>query len=177
MDWSQVAATVVAILTPLMAFVTTAGKKVAEELGKKSGEAIADKAVAMYQLVKSKFQEDDDKKAQRILQKFEENPKAFRSSLAEYIAQKAGVDKHFGEVLELLVQDTRSALFQCLRDKFTNEDLRQIFFRLEIGWNDLIGPEAPRIAKAMSLIEYIETRERLPDLIAVMWEVNPRMNC
>lgn len=177
MDWSQVAATVVAILAPLIPFITTVGEKAAEELGKKSGEAIADRAVAIYQFVKGKFQEDGDEKAQQALQEFEVNPQAFQITIIEYIAQKADKDKQFGESLELFVQDIRPVLFQCLRDRFTNEDLRQIYFLLGIGWNDLIGPEAPRMAKAMALVEYIEARKRLPDLIAVMWKVNPQMNC
>jgi hypothetical protein len=56
-------------------------------------------------------------------------------------------------------------------------DLKQVYFRLGIGWNDLIGEPATRSEKAIALIEHIQVRERVPDLIKAMWVVYPGLRC
>lgn len=55
-----------------------------------------------------------------------------------------------------------------LADKLTNNDLNEVYFRLGVGIDELV-----RRAKARAIIEYAETRTRLPELVQNMWLVNP----
>lgn len=173
MDWSQVAAVAVAVLTPLSPYLAKAGEEVAKEVGK----AVFEKGKAIHFAIRRKFEDDQDEQAQQTLALFERRPETARETLVAQLTQKAEGDTVFAEALSRLVGDARNILFRCLREKFQTRDLKEVYFRMGIGWNDLTGEMAARTEKAMALIEYIETRERLPELIAVMWEVYPGLKC
>ncbi len=67
------------------------------------------------------------------------------------------------------------ALLQCLETRFLMPDLKKICFILGVDWDNLRGDN--KTEKIISLIEFFKTRERVPDLVAMMQEVHPGLEC
>ena len=68
-------------------------------------------------------------------------------------------------------ESMRVKLLEILKTRFDAEGLREIAFRLGIDYDDLRGES--KTAKAVSLIEYLVHRERLPELVRVGRELRP----
>jgi hypothetical protein len=173
MDSTQLATIAVAILAPLSPYLAKAGEKVAEEVGK----AIFEQGQALWSAIRLKFARDHDDEAQRTMSRFAERPAAASEALVAQVASKAESDPDFRETLDELVDETRTTLFDCLQERFRRQDLKQVYFLLGIGWDDLTGEMASRSEKAMALIEYVESRGILPELVSAMWRVFLGLRC
>ena len=173
MGMEQTAAIIVAILTPLSPYLIKAGEAVAGEAGK----AIFNQVKTLYEIVHTRFEENNDQPGQHAMDELKENPEAVRELLSEHIVAEAKADPEFAQALSAQVEDLRILLFECLERKFRTEDLEEIYFRMGIGWDDLAGGEVGRRRKAMALIEYVEIKEKVPELIAAMWKVYPGLKC
>ena len=97
--------------------------------------------------------------------------------LQEHITQLAESDPAFAKTLSTKVDDLCEFLFECLQEKFQSLDLKEIYFRLGIGWDDLVGEKAGKSEKVMALIERVKVRERMPELVMAMWQVYPGLKC
>jgi hypothetical protein len=65
----------------------------------------------------------------------------------------------------------RRELFEILRNRFDEEELRTLCFGLSIDYDDL--PSEGRSAKARELIAYMERHDRLDRLVQVLGEIRP----
>jgi len=173
MDTTQISLIAVSVLTPLAPYLIKVGESIAQEVGK----AIFGQAKALYTTLKKKFEQAGDEPAQNTLEMLYKASDDQRQQLVDHIVQQAQNDTAFAHALETQVNDISTLLFECLQNKFLLSDLKQVYFRLGIGWNDLIGEPATRSEKAIALIEHIRARERVPDLIKVMWIVFPGLKC
>ncbi len=100
-DWSQVAASAVAVLIPLAPYLQKAGEEVAKEVGK----AVWAKGSAVYRVIRARFEKDKDDKGQATLKLFLNDPHTFEEALARLVVQRAQVDPAFGKQLHGLLQD------------------------------------------------------------------------
>ena len=110
MDWSQVALKAAAILAPLLPYLVKAGEKAAEEAGKKFGIVAWEKAVSLYETIRSKFK--GDPYAEETLRRAAERPEAKGRSAAlqDVLAEKAEEDPDFGNELARLAEEVQSSL-------------------------------------------------------------------
>lgn len=173
MDPTQLSLVAVTVLTPLTPYLVKAGETLSAEVGK----AIFVQAKTLYSTIKKKFEQTGDEQSRTTLETLDKASDAEKQQLAERIVQQAQSDSAFAQALSAQVSDLNTLLFECLQNKFLLTDLKQVYFRLSIGWNDLIGEPAPRNEKAMALIEHIQARERVPDLVKAMWAVYPGLRC
>ncbi len=173
MDSTQISLIAVSVLTPLAPYLIKVGETIAQEIGK----AIFGQAKDLYTALKKKFDQVGDVQAQTVLEILDKASDVQRQQLVNHIVQQAQNDAAFAHALEIQVNEISTLLFECLQNKFMLSDLKQVYFRLGIGWNDLIGEPATRSEKAIALIEHIQVRERVPDLIKAMWVVYPGLRC
>lgn len=173
MNYNQLASIIVAILTPLSPYLAKAGEAVAEEVGK----AVFTQGKSLYTTLREKFEQDNDHSAKQALDHLDKSPSEAQSILREHIVKQAETDPEFATDLSSQVEGLREVLFECLKNKFRSQDLEELYFRLGIGWNDLAGGVVGRHQKAMALIQYVEFRDRMADLISAMWKVYPGLKC
>lgn len=173
MDPTQLSLVAVTVLTPLMPYLVKAGEALAQEVGK----AVFTQAKALYTTIRKKFEQTSDTQAKLMLETLDKATDAEKQQLAERIVQQAQQDSAFAQALSAEVEALNTLLFECLQKKFLMRDLKQVYFRLGIGWDDLTGEMAGRDVKAMELITHIQVRERIPDLIKAMWAVYPGLRC
>lgn len=173
MDPTQMSVITVTILTALSPYLFKAGEAVAQEAGK----AVFAQAKALYATLKKKFEQTDDVQAQIALETLGESSEGDKQQLVEHITHQAHEDTLFAQKLSTQIDDLNTLLFECLQKRFLVRDLKQVYFRLGIGWDDLVGEIAGRDQKAIALIEHIQARERVPDLINAMWAVYPDLQC
>lgn len=173
MDSTQASLIAITILTPLAPYLVKAGEALAQEVGK----AVFAQAKTLYTTIRRKFEQTDDVQAKITLEMLDKASDAEKQQLVEAIVQQAQSDVTFDQVLTAQVDDLNALLFECLQKKFLIRDLKQVYFRLGIGWDDLIGEMAGRDVKVMELINHVQTRERIPDLIKAMWAVYPGLRC
>ena len=64
-----------------------------------------------------------------------------------------------------------SRLKQSLVDSFSLEELKGLCFRLAVSYDELAGETLG--AKAQTLLEYLERRDRLPELVELLQEERP----
>ncbi len=170
MDLITIVGTAVAFLRPLAPYLRKASESLASEVGK----ATFKKGQKMYETMHKKAEHDQDKETQEALTLLGQEPDTV---LRERILRLAESDPAFASALSSQVEDLCEFLFECLQHKFLPADLKQIYFRLDIGWDDLIGGIAGKAEKVMALIEYVKTRERMPELVMAMWKVYPGLKC
>lgn len=173
MDPTQLSLIAVTVLTPLVPYLIKTGEAIAGEIGK----AVFTQAKTLYTTIRKKFEQSGDVQAKITLETLDKASDAEKQQLAERIVQQAQSDAAFAQALAAQVNDLSTLLFECLQNKFLVRDLKQVYFRLGIGWDDLTGEIAGRDVKAMELITHIKARERVPDLIKVMWVVYPGLLC
>jgi len=173
MDPMQASLIAVTILTPLTPYLVKAGEALAQEVGK----AVFVQAKALYTTIHKKFEQTGEVQAKITLETLDKASDAEKQQLADRIVQQAQSDAAFAQALAAQVEDLNALLFECLQKKFLVRDLKQVHFRLGIGWDDLIGEMAGRDVKVMELINHIQARERVPDLIKAMWAVYPGLRC
>ncbi|MFC1976135.1 hypothetical protein ACFLXQ_07035 [Chloroflexota bacterium] len=91
MTWIAIATTVIGLLAP---FAVKAG----EEVAKKMGEDV-------YNALKKRFQKDDDKRAQKALENYMEEPDLYKDALGTVLTQKAETSPDdFGALLKTLAE-------------------------------------------------------------------------
>ena len=173
MDPAQLSIIAVTALSPITPYLVKAGEALAQEVGK----AVFTQAKTLYSTLRKKFEQTGDVQAKTTLETLDRASDAEKQQLVKRIVQQVQSDTAFAQTLSSQVSDLSTLLFECLQNKFLLQDLKQVYFRLGIGWNDLIGEPATRTEKAMSLIEYVRIRERIPDLIKAMWAVYPGLRC
>ena len=67
--------------------------------------------------------------------------------------------------LDLPIFDEETLERQILiKAEFLAQDLRKLYFLMDVGYDDLAGSEAGIRSKAIALIEYAQKRRRLPEL-------------
>ena len=74
-------------------------------------------------------------------------------------------------VRRLQSNNLRVSLLEILKARLNKEELGEVAFRLGIDYDDLRGES--KTAKAISLIEHLAHRERLPELVQVGKELRP----
>lgn len=173
MDLQTIIGTVVAFLTPLSPYLTKAGESLASEIGK----ATLKKGQELYGTLCKKAEQEKDKQTQQALALLGKEPQNMLPVLQERLAHLAESDPAFAQALSTQVDELCEFLFECLQKKFLPADLKQIYFRLDIGWDDLVGEKAGKSEKVMSLIEHVRARERMPELVMAMWQVYPGLKC
>jgi hypothetical protein len=173
MDLRQLSQIAVTILTPLSPYLVKAGEALAKEVGKE----VFTRSKNLYATIRDRFQQAGNAQAQSTLESLDKATETEKEQLVKTIVQQAENDAEFAQALSSQVEDMRTLLFDCLQDKFLVRDLKQVYFRLGLGWDDLVGGIASRDEKAMALIEYVNTRDRVPDLIETMWAVYPGLRC
>ena len=62
---------------------------------------------------------------------------------------------------------------RALDDHFSEGELRMLVAELDYEWENLSG--ASRAERALDLVEAMERRDRLGDLVAAMRQARPRM--
>jgi predicted ArsR family transcriptional regulator len=173
MDLKQLSQIAVAILTPLSPYLVKAG----EAFAKGVGEEVFTRSKNLYTTIRGGFQQTGNTQAQNTLEQLDKASPTEKEQLIQNIVQRSEEDAEFARALTSQVEDMRTLLFDCLRDKFLVRDLKQVYFRLGIGWDDLVGGVVSRDEKAIALIEYVNARNRVPELIEAMWTVYPGLHC
>ncbi len=173
MDANQVSGIAIAILTPLAPYLKKVGEAVASEVGK----TVFAKGKAIYDTIRKKIEQDNDKPVQQALEALDKNPALSQPLLLKRIAEMAESDVAFAGALSAQVEDLRVYLLECLKERFSTQELKEIYFRLGIDWNEFVGDTAGRSEKMMALIEHVNRKGNMPDLIAAMWQVYPGLNC
>jgi hypothetical protein len=172
-NYNQLASVIVAILTPLSPYLAKAGEAVAEEVGK----AIFTQASLLYTTLRKEFEQDNDQSAKQALQQLDQTPAKAQPILQKHIVKQAESNPDFAIDISSQVENLKILMFECLRNKFRTQDLQELYFRLGIGWDDLAGGVVGRQQKAIALIEYVEFRDRMAELISAMWKVYPGLKC
>jgi hypothetical protein len=91
MTWIAIATTVIGLLAP---FAVKAG----EEVAKKMGEEV-------YNALKKRFQKNEDKRAQKALENYMEEPDLYKDALNTVLVQKAEASPDdFGAFLKTLAE-------------------------------------------------------------------------
>jgi hypothetical protein len=68
-------------------------------------------------------------------------------------------------------------LLDCLEKRFLPQDLKKLYFLMNLGYDDLAGGSVGRAEKAMALINYAKARGRLPELFNKMRETVSGLEC
>lgn len=102
-----------------------------------------------------------------------------KNQLKQTLIDKMQNDPEFVDILSGLFDDIQNALIDCLLDRFTNRDLREVYARLGIGFEDLVaGTLAGKFDKINALIEHLKVEDDgIVKLIAVMQKVRPKIDC
>lgn len=132
--------------------------------------------VEIYKIVRDRLKKINDRKIQDALTQFETlgDQESFISSLQESATSNKDTGADFLGILD----DVQNKLMDCLLERFTDRDLREVYVRLGISYDELVtGTLASKADKANALIIHLRADNRLPDLIAVMWKVRPGVSC
>ena len=173
MDLNQVIGIALAILAPLSPYLKRTGEVIASEIGK----SVYDQSKSLYETISRKLYNENDVNAQTTLDNLSLDDHQTQASLKNAIIQLAESDLEFKEALETQVYELRVILLDCLQQKFSESEVRQIYFRLGIRWNQFTGNIGGQSDKVLPLIEYLESEGKLPNLIKVMWQVRPGLSC
>ncbi len=149
------------------------GQEAAKEIGKGAGKGIVTAARELVEVVRKKLAKSLDPQGSQIVQQIERRVPIQQDQLASVIDQLTTNDSEFARTLNDHMQSVRNALLNTLDERFTASDLREVFFRLELSADKIAGVGTPHKTKAEILIEYMETRQQLPDLLQTMIDVNP----
>lgn len=173
MDPVTIAAFATAILTPLSPYLVKAG----EELSKEIGKEFANQTKKIIKILFKKSEEANNQpEVHQALIALDTSNDA-RLNLKAFITKQAEVDPIFAEALSDQINDLRGLLLNCLQVRFLTQDLKELYFRLGIGWNQLAGTGATDREKAIALIEEMWVSEKIPNLIKSMWKVRRDLNC
>jgi hypothetical protein len=154
MDWAQIAQVIVAVLS------------------------IVPPSVELYKTIHDRLSRASSRNIQQALTRPEPDTAAGRNQLTQLLIQTAQNDPEFADTLSSLFNDTQNVLMDCLLNQFTSRDLREVYARLGIGFDDLVtGTLAGKADKANALIEHLKMGSRIPELIAAMWKVRPSLHC
>ena len=154
MDWTLMAQVIVAVLS------------------------VVPPSVELYKIVRDRLSGAGGENTQRALIQLATEAAAGQNKLVQLLIQKAENDPEFADRLSDLFNDTQNVLMDCLLNQFTNRDLREVYARLGIGFDDLItGTLAGKADKVNALIEHLKMDGRISELVAVMWKVRPSLCC
>lgn len=132
----------------------------------------------IYTLVKNKLSQTNNRRLIEAAESTSRGDVGNREVLDRAILETLQIDPQFAVELQSIVEDTNNRLIDCLNNKFLNSDVREVYARLGIGFDDLVaGTLATKADKVSALIEYLKTRNRLHELIAVMLKVRSDVVC
>jgi hypothetical protein len=154
LDWMQIVQVIVAVLS------------------------IVPPSVELYKIIRGWLSRASSRNIQQALTQLEPGTAAGRNKLTHLLIQTAQNDPEFADTLSSLFNDTQNVLMGCLLNQFTNRDLREVYARLGIGFDDLVaGTLAGKADKVNALIEHLKMDGRIPELVAAMWKVRPSLRC
>ncbi len=154
MDWMQMVQVIVAVLS------------------------VVPPGVELYKVIRDRLSRTSSGNVQQALSQLRLNTADGQDKLAQLLIQAAQDSPKFANTLSGLFNDTQNVLMDCLLNRFANRDLREVYARLEIGFDDLVaGTLAGKTDKVNALIEHLKMNDRIPELVAVMWKVRPNLHC
>ena len=177
MDWTTIVSLAVSAVSPYaVAFATSA----ASAAGKKLVEAVPKSMKGIWQWIRETVSRSDDKSAKQTRERFEKDPESNKDALVGVIKQLIpDDDKVLRGYVQGLIQEVQlrkgAHLFSLLDNPnyYTFDDLKRICSRVNPRWAGKVGIPTTHEALARWVVDYAPTRNKQPDLIAAMLEVNP----
>lgn len=175
MDWNTgVILTVAAVSPYAVTFATSAATAVGKELVDATFESIK----GLWQWISQTIDKSNDKSAQKVWESFKKNPQSNKDALIGTILQLSpGEDKVLRGYVQGIIQEIElrkgTQLYSLLGQYYTFNDLKRICSRVSPQWGDDLGYNPTRDTLARWVVNYAQTRDKQPDLIAAMLEMNP----
>jgi len=176
MDWNTIVSLAVSAVSPYaIAFATSA----ASAAGKELIEAASENIKGLWQWIRETVSGSDDEPAKHAWESFKKDPQSNRDALVGVIRRLSPDDDTVlrGYVQGIIqeAQSRKGADLVSLLDNtsyYTFNDLMRICSRVNPQWEGEVGsPTRENLARWV--VNYAPTRNKQPDLIAAMLEVNP----
>ena len=149
-----------------------ASQEAFKELGKATGKGIVAATRNLASVIYDKLRGSSSQAEQQIADQIEKK-QISEDQLSLTINQLSQNNIEFANSLNFQMQIIRNALLSTLDSRFTARDLNEVYFPLGLDADKLAAIGTPHKAKAEEIIKYMETRNRLHDLIQKIVEINP----
>lgn len=144
-----------------------------DDFGKEAAKGIMAAVHGLVAVVHKRLTKSSDPQGVQVARDINQKKPVYEDALIAVLDREVNKDPQFAQDLSSRMQLVRNVLLDTLDKRFTVQDLNEIYFRLNEEANKLAGQGAPHKAKAAALIEYAETRGRLPEVLQTMIAVNP----